>query len=159
LTLRIRAATDADGPALAWLIAQVFSEYPGCQFLIDEFPELARPASHYAAKGGRLDVVEDDGGTIVGSFATFLSGAPGTIELGKVYLAKAYRGRGIALELLTRAIAEARQRGITRIELFTDTRFFDGHRFYERHGFERRPAERYIADASDTWEYHYDLSL
>lgn len=158
MTLSIRAATDADGPALARLIAGVFAEYPGCLFLLEEFPELARPASHYAEKGGRLDVVEDED-KIVGSFATFLSGAPGTLELGKVYLAKAHRGRGIARELMARAIAEARARGLTRIELFTDTRFLDGHRFYERQGFVRRPAERYIADVSDTWEYHYDRDL
>jgi putative acetyltransferase len=140
----VRPATDADGPALARLIAGVFAEYPGCLFLDEEFPELRRPASHYAAKGGRLDVVED-GGVLVGSFATFLSGAPATIELGKVYLAASHRGRGIASALMRGAIAEARARGIGRIELFTDTQFLDGQRF--------------LGDVSDTWEYHYDLAL
>ena len=58
-SLLIRPAVDADGPALADLIRAVFAEYEDCPFVAEEFPELARPATHYGAgKGGVLWVAE-----------------------------------------------------------------------------------------------------
>jgi len=43
--------------------------------------------------------------------------------------------------------------------LWSDSRFTRGHRFYEKLGFVRWPGERYLADISATWEYHYRKPL
>jgi len=154
----VRSARDADGAAIAALLRKVFADYPTCIFLDEEFPELAAPAGHYAAKGGALWVVEASG-TVRGSLAIHESPAPGTYELAKVYLARDLRGRGVARTLLDTAIGFARARGGTRLELFTDTRFVDGHRFYERNGFRRLPGERWLGTVDRTWEYHYERWL
>lgn len=156
--LRFRPGRDEDGPGVADLIAAVFAEYEGCPFVSEEFPELAAPARHYAAKGGGLWVAETtDDGRIAGTIA--LSRADGTVfELHKVYLEASLRGRGLAGAMYAAVLAEARARGATALRLWTDTRFVSGHRFYERLGFVRQPVVRCLADATNAWEYAYRLS-
>lgn len=154
----VRAATDGDGAAIARLIAGVFAEYPGCVYEPSEFPELAAPASHFARLGGRLWVAED-GDRLVGTFGLATTAEPGVFTLHKVYLDAAARGLGLARRMLDEAIAHARGAGGTELRLWTDTRFTAGHRFYERHGFTRIPVRRFLADASDSWEFAYRLPL
>lgn len=154
LRAEIRPATDADGAGLARLIAGVFTEYPGCLFVRDEMPELTALATHYAQKGGIVWVVEKER-DIVGSLAVAPTPERDACELFKLYLAAHVRGRGLARALLERAERFARDHGARRLKLWTDTRFRDGHRFYERNGFRRLPTRRFLADASCSWEYPY----
>jgi putative acetyltransferase len=156
--MTLRPATDHDGPALAALIAATFAEYPGCLFLDDEFPELKAPASHYERAGGRLFVAED-GGRLVGSLAAVMTPVVGTGELFKVYAAAGARGTGLAQRLYGEGEAFLRQRGAREIVLWSDTRFARGHRFYEKLGFVRQPVERYLADASASWEFFFRKRL
>jgi putative acetyltransferase len=156
--MTLRPATDHDGPALAALIAATFAEYPGCLFLDDEFPELKAPASHYERAGGRLFVAED-GGRLVGSLAAVMTPVAGTGELFKVYAAAAARGTGLAQRLYSEGEAFLRQRGAREIVLWSDTRFARGHHFYEKLGFGREPVERYLADASASWEFFFRKRL
>ena len=55
--------------------------------------------------------------------------------------------------------ALARAGGAREIVLWSDTRFERGHRFYEKLGFVREPVERYLADASESWEFFFRKSL
>ncbi|SHO62827.1 putative acetyltransferase [Pseudoxanthobacter soli DSM 19599] len=154
----VRAASDGDGAAIARLIAGVFAEYPGCVYEPSEFPELAAPASHFAGLGGRLWVAED-GDRLIGTFGLAATAEPGVFTLHKVYLDAAARGLGLARRMLDEAIAFARAAGATELRLWTDTRFTAGHRFYDRYGFTRIPVRRFLADASDSWEFAYRLPL
>lgn len=154
----LRPATDRDGPALAALIARSFADYPGCLFVDDEFPELAAPASHYAAQGGRLFVAEREG-VLVGSLAAAPTPVPGLAELFKVYVDGAARGSGLAQRLYGEGEALARSLGAREIVLWSDTRFARGHRFYEKLGFVREPVTRYLADASASWEFFFRKAL
>ena len=156
--LLIRDGSDSDGAALGQLIAGVFAEYEGCVFAADEFPELAGVASHFRQRGGRLWVAED-GGALVGSIAAAPSHEPGVFELFKLYLARHLRGRGIGRRLLAEARGFAREQGGTTLVLWTDTRFVDGHRFYENNGFVREPGIRALHDRSATLEYRYRAEL
>lgn len=159
----IRPATDGDGDAIAALIAAAFAEYEGCVFdRAAEFPELDAIASHFAARGGAIWVAEG-AGSILGSMALAPAGdadaPPGGLEIFKVYVARAARRRGIARALFDTALAAARAAGAPQIRLWTDTRFSDAHRFYERCGFTREGAPRECHDLSATWEYSYRLPL
>ena len=154
----IRPAVDADGAGIARLIAAVFDEYDGCPFVIAEFPELAAPASHYEKRGGRLFVAEDKG-AIVGTFAISSPDEDGVFEINKVYLDREWRGSGLAQELYATAIEEVCRRDGRTLKLWTDTRFLSGHRFYEKLGFVRQPVVRFLADATDGWEFAYRLDL
>lgn len=157
--LPIRPATDADGDGLAVLIAGCFAEYEGCLFdRAAEFPELDAIATHFRNRGGAIWVAEQDR-RLVGSIACAPTEEHGTIELFKLYVAREMRGRGLARTLLGQVFGFARQRGATSVRLFTDTRFLDAHRFYERNGFERLPGSRPLHDLSNSWEYPYRLTL
>ncbi len=153
----IRDAVDGDGPRLSDLIRTVFAEYEDCPFVPEEFPELAAPASHFARLGGRLWVAQAD--DIVGSLAVVPSWKPDEAELFKVYLARDWRGRGTAARLLGLALAWAREHGMQRVGLWSDTRFSDGHRFYRRQGFLQRPGARALHDVGRTFEYRFTKSL
>lgn len=155
----LRDARDDDSAGLAALVSACFAEYPGCVFVWDEFPELRRPASHFAEKGGRLWVASNAEGRIVGSIGVTPVLAQNATELTKVYVDAAYRGAGLAQALFGRADAFSRAGGHAEMMLWSDTRFARGHRFYEKLGFRRWPGERYLADVSATWEYHFRMPL
>lgn len=152
----IRPATDEDGPAIGRLVAKVFADYENCHFVEAEFPELQHPASYYAAMGGQMWVAESDG-ELVGSLAIGETLTQGVFELFKVYVAKEARGQGLAWSMYNLATDLVDSREGHTIKLWTDTRFVEGHQFYDKVGFERVPVIRYLNDASDTWEYCYRL--
>lgn len=155
---RIRDARDADADGLIALIGDCWSEYPGCILDVDgEVPELRRIASHYAARRGRFWVAET-GGRVVGSVGLLPAAAQGA-ELCKLYVDRSVRRRGLGARLVALVEAEARHRDARFVELWTDTRFTDAHRLYERLGYARIPGERALHDLSGSIEYHYRKSL
>lgn len=156
---QIRDARDDDFAALASLIAACFAEYPNCLFAWDEFPELRRPASHFAARKGKLWIVDAPGGGIAASLGATPVPEQNAVEITKVYAAPAFRGTGLAQALFGEAHRFAGDGGFGEIMLWSDTRFARAHRFYEKLGFRRWPGERYLADISATWEYPFRLSL
>jgi putative acetyltransferase len=155
----LRPGRDSDGSALATLIATVFSEYEGCPFVPEEFPELGAPASHFAARRGALWVAETPAGEVVGSLAVAATPKPATFELFKVYVAASRRGTGIAQALLATGIDFVRRQGGERLVLWSDTRFRSGHRFYLRNGFRQVPGIRALHDATHTFEFGFARDL
>ena len=152
----IREATDADGAALSVLVASVFAEHEGVLFRSEEFPELAAVATHFAARGGRLLIAQSHG-RIIASFGWVMSHDEGVAEILKVYLAREFRGRGIATDLFGRVLEDIRAAGGRALTLWSDVKFSDGHRFYERCGFTRGAGLRAIHDASETLEINYRM--
>jgi GNAT superfamily N-acetyltransferase len=58
----------------------------------------------------------------------------GTINLWQLFVRPAWQGRGIATWLMEAAASEARQRGFTRMRLWTPQGQSRARRFYEREG-------------------------
>jgi len=81
------------------------------------------------------------------------------IELVKVYVDPAYRGAGLAQALFAQAVNLAETGGYGEMMLWSDVLFERAHRFYDKLGFVRWPAQRYLADLSQTWEYHFRKPL
>jgi putative acetyltransferase len=153
----IRAARDDDSAGLIALIAGVYAEYPGCVLDVDgEEPELRVPASHAVAAGGAWWVAAR-GEAVIGSIALRQAGADA--ELKKLYVARAERGRGLGAALVATAEREAAARGATRMMLWTDTRFADAHRLYQRLGYARQPGTRALGDRSASVEFHFVKAL
>ena len=154
----IRPVTDTDSAALIMLIDTVFGEYPNCILDVDnEVPELQTPARAAADEEGRWWVAECRG-EVVGSCAVVPEGGS-TMELKRLYVAKAARRRGLAAHLVQLAEKEARARGARRMELWSDTRFTDAHRLYQRLGYSRAPRTRALPDISNSIEFHYSKEL
>jgi putative acetyltransferase len=159
-----RPALDSDGKALIQLIANAYAEYPGCVLDVErEEPDLLGIASAYARQGGAFSLTfEPASGQLVASAGWLPSAGPeyrGWLQLRKLYVARAYRRRGLASELLRGVEARARERRAVGIELWSDTRFLEAHRFYARHGFLQGSATRELLDLSQTVEYHFEKRL
>jgi putative acetyltransferase len=145
----VRPGTDADSAGVIALIAGVFREYPGCVLDVDrEEPGLRAPASAF----DRFWVLEEKG-RVAGCVACAF--AEDHVELKKLYLEKKVRGRGHARRLVALVEEQALARGVSRIELWSDTRFADAHGLYEHLGYEHTGRTRDLHDLSDTTEFHY----
>lgn len=154
--LALREARDGDSEPLIALIAAVYAEYPGCVLDVDgEAPHLRRPASAFAEWGGLLWIVESPAAVV--ACAGFADHGE-AVELKHLYVAWSARRRGLGGHLAGLAEAAARSRRRPLIELWTDTRFADAHRLYERLGYVRG-ATRALHDLSETVEHHYQKSL
>jgi GNAT superfamily N-acetyltransferase len=138
--LVLRRATAADLPALVALLADDVlgktREDPGlplAQGYRDAFEAIAASPNQY------LMVAEQDGRP-VGTLQLIL--VPGLSRRGAwrgivegVRIAADRRGQGLGRHLMAWAIAECRARGCASVQLTTDRRRTDAHRFYEGLGF------------------------
>jgi GNAT superfamily N-acetyltransferase len=147
--MRIRRAVSHDSPAAAAIVRAVYEEYG---FTWDEegyHADLRDVEASYAA----FFVAERDG-RIVGT-----AGLTGHGSLERLYVLSEARGSGAGSALLTAVVAEARGCGHVQLEIWSDKRFADAHRLYERHG-ARVVGERVHddPDASHEWGLVLDLA-
>ena len=157
--ITIRAAEDSDEAGLIELIGGCFATYENCVLAVDEeMPELRRMASYHAEIGGRAWVATDGEGAIVGSVAALPAGADG-VELKKLYVASRARRRGLGARLCGLVEGFAAERGASFVELWSDTRFLDAHRLYERVGYVRDGRTRELHDLSGSVEYYFRKTL
>jgi putative acetyltransferase len=153
--LAIRPGRDGDAEGLIELIGACFAEYENCVLDVDgEIPELRRIATWAASLNGLFWVAER-AGVVVACCGVTPAGEGEGMELRKLYVAASARRRGLGAHLSSLAEEEARRRGATFVELWSDTRFLDAHRLYERLGYRRTGASRELFDVSDTVELHF----
>ena len=154
--IMLRPGTDAYADTYIRLIGDAWAEFPGVVFDVDgELPELRELASHFAGLGGALWLAQDESGMI----ATRPLREDQAWEIGRMYLAQAARGTGLAQRLLATAEAHARDAGAARMVLWTDTRFNAAHAFYEKSGYVRQGAIRILDDLSKSLEFRYTKPL
>ena len=153
----IRPVADSDAAALIELIEACWAGYPGCVLDIDgEEPWLRAPATSYAGWQGAMWVATLDNVVVA---CVGLKPHSDHAELKSLYVASAARRRGLGERLSRLVEDEARRLGHRRMELWTDTRFADAHRLYERLGYLRLPDTRHLHDLSGSTEYHYEKDL
>jgi putative acetyltransferase len=70
--------------------------------------------------------------------------APELAEVKRMYLLSAYRGRGIGLALLEKAVRFAREQGYRRLQLETVAGLKQALRLYERYGFQKTGVHGYL---------------
>ena len=158
-SLTVRPARDDDAQELFGLITLCFADYPGCYVdPHDDLPELLRPATAIAGKGGRFWVVEDGAGS-VGACVGLDCPWEGVAELHRVYVRPDLRRRGLAEKLVALAEDEARARGAKLMFFWTDTRFLAAHRLYQRLSYRRTGEERELGDISNSREYRFEKAL
>lgn len=153
----LRAAVDADGPAIIELIGGCFAEYAGCVLDLPGIDAWMRtPASAYAGDA-RLWVVT------LGQQLVATVGAKPTaqrrVELKSLYVAATARRRGLGRRLVALVEARARELAADTVELWSDSRFADAHRLYEALGYRRGAQTRQLHDPSNTTEYFYTKAL
>ena len=146
--VRIRQARAADSTAAAAVVRSVYDEYG---FTWDEdgyHSDLRDVESAYAA----FFVAERDG-RIVGTAGLSEHGS-----LERLYVLPDARGAGAGSALLAAVADEARRRGHARLEFWSDKRFEDAHRLYQREG-ARIVGERVHDDPDSSHEWGLVLEL
>lgn len=153
-----REATDEDSPAVIALIAGCFAEYPGCVLDLPGIDAwMQAPSAAYAGSGGRFWVVLD--GAVAVASVGFKPVSDEVVELKSLYVAAAARRGGLGRALVALVEDCALALGSGRVELWTDTRFADAHRLYERLGYVRGAVTRYLHDPSMTTEFSFAKDL
>lgn len=142
--LTVRRATRADVPAIVAMLAD--DHLGATREAALGSSEAAAPASYLEAFEAinadphqELVVAELDGeavGTMQLTFIPYLTYQGGwRAQIEAVRIASTRRGDGLGHEFFAWAIERARQRGCHLVQLTTDKRRGDAHRFYEALGF------------------------
>ncbi|MAW78610.1 MAG: GNAT family N-acetyltransferase [Parvularcula sp.] len=132
----IRPATNADREKVRALIFAVLDEYgldPAPKTTDKDLDDLE---GFYA--GGAFVVLETSEGDIIGTVGLLPLG-DGVVELRKMYLKPAARGRGHGKRLLNHAIKRAKELGFRRIELQTARVLEEALGLYAKYGFVHSP--------------------
>jgi GNAT superfamily N-acetyltransferase len=147
--VKVRRAVARDSAAAAAIIRAVYEEFG---FTWDEdgyHADLRDVEASYAAF-----FVAERNGRIVGTAGLTSHGS-----LERLYVLAEARGSGAGSALLAAVAAEARRCGHVQLEIWSDKRFTDAHRLYERHG-AHVVGERVHddPDASHEWGLVLDLT-
>ncbi|WP_112664266.1 GNAT family N-acetyltransferase [Microvirga flavescens] len=158
-SLPMRPAADSDAQDLFGLFALCFAEYPGC-FVDphDDLRDLREPGSSFAGRGGAFWVLEDERGRICACAAVDFP-EEGAGELHRLYVRPDQRRKGLGVALVRLVEDYAKARGAHRMLFWSDTRFTDAHRLYERLGYVRAEGSREIGDISNTSEIRFDKTF
>lgn len=132
--MRLRPATNADGPAIQALVFSVLREYGLTADPDGTDADLRDIESSYTQRGGAFDVLEGPDGRIVGCVGLFPVDTV-TCELRKMYLLRSARGSGLGRRLLEAALAEAKGIGFRRVVLETASVLKEAIALYTRYGF------------------------
>lgn len=152
----LRAVRDSDAADLTTLIGSCYAEYDGCVLDPDGVDAwMAAPASVYAAAGGELWVLEGASPTGLIACVGWGPAADHGVELKNLYVGAAARRQGLGARFVALVEDVGTARGSTAVELWSDTRFTDAHRLYQRLGYVRTGVERELHDPSDTVEYAF----
>jgi O-acetylserine/cysteine efflux transporter len=152
--LAVTPAGRADTPGVVELIGRVYREYGFVYVPEVEVPDLFRFDEHYTPPRGAFYVVRE-GSVIVGSVGVERL-ADGSAELHRLYLDARLRGRGTGRALVEAVLEWCRAERIGRLILWSDTRFDQAHRLYERMSF-RRTGQRVLPDdPNQTREYGFE---
>jgi len=159
--IKVRPPQDQDAPQLIALIDGCFQEYAAEGVVIeldgiDGDLHAWQTALDSAAGEGLLAF---DGDQLIASIGYAPSGK-GEAEIKRFYIQQEYRGGGgrvntLARDLLAWLEMRCASRGLSRIQLWSDTRFLRAHRFYGREGYMRQPKTRDLHDSSNTTEFQF----
>jgi GNAT superfamily N-acetyltransferase len=152
----VAPATRADAIGVIDLIARVFVEYAWIWNSAVEVPDLVQWTPYEPPAGGFFVVRR--GGRVVGSVGVTRTDDR-TAELHRLYLDVEMRGRGLGDALVETIVGWCREQRITRLVLWSDTRFQHAHRLYLRHGFHQTGERVLPEDVNHTREYHFEREV
>jgi GNAT superfamily N-acetyltransferase len=121
-------------------------------------PYVAKPLADFVLGGsGRLWIAEDET-RMVGSIALVEAGG-GEGQLRWFLVVPEARGTGLGRRLLEEALAYARQRGLSRVFLWSFADLTDALRLYERAGFRTTQTRTGVIWGAQRTEVRMDLAL
>ena len=100
--------------------------------------DIAHWQSAYDGAAGRLLVVEDPEGVVVGTAAVRLL-EPGVGEIKRMWIRPAHQGKGLGRPLMDACLTEARALGCRRLRLDSERRLAAAVHLYRAYGFKEIP--------------------
>jgi GNAT superfamily N-acetyltransferase len=164
VAVAFRRATNGDRQTAQQLVDGALREY-GLHILLDTSDvDLTDLERYYDARGGRFEILESDGGEPLGVLGWRLANdddGARVVELKKLYLARAARGRGLGRRALERVVAAARDMDARAVVLETAAVLGEANRLYTRFGFVPVQGARAgsFATLSDQCDLAYRLDL
>ena len=130
----VRSASNADCERVQTLVFGVLREYGLAPDLEGTDRDIADIETHYIARGGVFELIEDFQGDLLGTVGLYPMNTD-TVELRKMYFSKQLRGRGMGKKTLQRMIEKARALGYKKIYLETASVLKEAVALYEKFGF------------------------
>lgn len=139
MRIEIAEFSEEHAEAAIDLVVGIQRDEFGFPVSAEEQPDLLEVRRHYGVGAGNfwIALVND---RLVGTIGLLDLGG-GRASLRKMFVAPELRGKGVALLLLERLMQWARSHDFSTIYLGTTSKYHAAHRFYEKHGFTRIPAE------------------
>lgn len=150
-----RPTVPEDVPGILKLIGNVYAEYDCVLNAEKEERHLLEPGPYFRSHGGEFWVVEV-GGVVRATVAVTLEEQTG--ELKSLYVDSSLRRQGWGRRLTDLAIDYVRQRGASKMILWSDTRFTDAHRLYRSMGFQEI-GRRELHDSNNSVEFGFEMPL
>lgn len=135
ITYRRAQARDSD--AIELILKRTLADYDIQLPDNYSFADIENLEEVYLDSGGEFTVLLRDG-NIIGFFA-LLPGEDNQVELKRLYLTAAERGRGLGKYLLEMALNRAQEDGHHRIYLETTSKFKEAVGLYRKYGFKTNP--------------------
>jgi len=140
MPLAYRAATPADLPFIIALIVEDSVISTGDDPADAAHPDYVNALAEITADPNEQMVIVEEDSVPVGCFQ--LSYLPGLMRRGMkrgqievVHVAQTHRNRGIGGEMMRWAVERCRENGCSMVQLTSNKKRLDAHRFYERLGF------------------------
>lgn len=131
---RLRPADNRDCEDIARLVFDVLKEYDLKLAPASTDADIKDIESSYFKRGGAFLVLVEKDGSIIGAYGLYPI-EKHTCELRKMYLHKAYRGKGVGKLLLEDALSRARQLGFKKMVLETASVLKEAIALYKSYGF------------------------
>ena len=133
--MAVRTIAESTSPPRTVLIGQLGYEMPQA--------ELVRRLTAVLAHADHRVWVYDDGGKAVGLLHAFFRPAldkPPEVMVQALVIEASQRSKGVGEALMQVAEGWAREKGCTSVALYSRVDRDRAHRFYERLGYEKKPA-------------------
>jgi GNAT superfamily N-acetyltransferase len=136
----IRKAREGDLAALIAMFAADALGGHGDTTAPEAFADYAQAFAAIEASPDQALYVAERGGEVVGTFQTMVTTSltgrgSSSMIIEAVQTREDMRGQGIGALMIGFAVAEAKRRGVRLVQLTSNAKRKDAHRFYERLGF------------------------
>jgi putative acetyltransferase len=146
-----------DKDSIIQMIDTIYQEYGDVIYLQNADSDLLDIEENYLLNGDFwVETDKEDNNKVIGIIAVKRDAAnEQTAFLKRFYLMSQYRGSGLAKKMHDTVIEWCKQNQITKIHLWSDTRFTRAHIFYQKNGYEQKGTRDMNDGAMPYQEYYF----
>lgn len=146
-----------DKDSIIQMIDTIYQEYGDVIYLQNADSDLLDIEKNYLLNGDFwVETDKEDNNQVIGIIAVKRDAVSEQAAfLKRFYLMSQYRGSGLAKKMHDTVIEWCKQNQITKIHLWSDTRFTRAHIFYQKNGYEQKGTRDMNDGAMPYQEYYF----